>query len=60
MLLVRESSILRIQTYRRNRSRHFDLIGGGGARLWSIDLVSVTAWSVLLIGFGCALAAWVG
>jgi hypothetical protein len=52
---------MHIQTYRRNRSRHFDLIGGGGVRLWSIDLVSATAWSLLVIGFGCALAApWAG
>jgi hypothetical protein len=52
---------MRIQTYRRNRSRHFDLIGGSGVRLWSIDPISLSAWSILVVGFGCALAApWVG
>jgi hypothetical protein len=41
-----------LQTYRdKDHSRHFDLVGDH----WSIDLVSVTAASVLLAGFVCAL-----
>jgi hypothetical protein len=51
---------MRLHTYRdESHSRHFDLIGGG-ARPWSIDLVSVTASSILVVGFACALIAhWV-
>jgi hypothetical protein len=41
---------MRIQTHRnQSRSRHFDLIGGG-VRPWSIDLVSVAASRILLVG----------
>jgi len=44
-----------IQTYRdERRSRHFHLIYGG-AQATSIDLVSVTAASMLLGSFACAL-----
>ena len=39
-----------------NRSRHLDLIAGRG-HPWSIDLVAVTASCLLLLGFGCAVAA---
>jgi hypothetical protein len=39
-----------------NRSRHLDLIGGRG-HPWSIDLVAATASCLLLLGFGCAVAA---
>jgi hypothetical protein len=47
---------MRIQTYRdENRSRHFDLIYGR-ARARSIDLVSVTTATMLVMGFACALA----
>jgi hypothetical protein len=51
---------MRLRTYRdESRSRHFDLSGGAG-HPWSIDLVSVTAAVILLLGFVCALAAqWV-
>ena len=51
---------MRLHSYRdESHSRHFDLIGGGRHR-WSIDLVSVTASSLLVMGFGCALMAhWV-
>jgi hypothetical protein len=38
---------------RRSRSRHFDLIGGGG-HPWSIDLVAETAAGILVVGFACA------
>jgi len=51
---------MRLHTYRdESQSRHFDLIGGGD-RPWSIDLVSVTASSMLVMGFACALIVpWV-
>jgi hypothetical protein len=46
---------MRIHTYRdASRSRHFDLIYGG-AKARSIDLVSVTAASLLIASFACAL-----
>jgi hypothetical protein len=42
-----------------SRSRHLDLIGGGG-HPWSIDLIAVIASGILLMGFACAIAAlWV-
>jgi hypothetical protein len=48
---------MHVQTYRdESRSRHFDLTGGGG-HPWSIDLVAATASCILLVGFGCAVAA---
>jgi hypothetical protein len=48
---------MRLRTYRdESLSRHFDLIGGGD-HPWSIDLVSVTASGVLVMGFTCALIA---
>ena len=52
---------MRLHSYRdESHSRHFDLIGGGG-HPWSIDLVSVTASGILVVGFACALIAhWVG
>jgi hypothetical protein len=51
---------MRLHSYRdESHSRHFDLIGGGD-HPWSIDLVSVTASGVLVVGFACALMAhWV-
>jgi hypothetical protein len=51
---------MRLHSYRdESHARHFDLIGGGG-HLWSIDLVFVTASSILVVGFVCALMAhWV-
>ena len=43
---------MHLQTYRdEDRSRHFDLVGDH----WSIDLVTVTAAGVLLVGFVCAI-----
>jgi hypothetical protein len=48
---------MHLHTYRdESRSRHLDLIGGGG-HPWSIDLVVAIALGILLIGFGCAFAA---
>jgi hypothetical protein len=48
---------MRIRTYRDEAySRHFDLTGGG-AHPWSIDLVSLSASSLLVGGFVCALLA---
>jgi hypothetical protein len=51
---------MRLRTYRdETRSRHFDLIGGGGHH-WSVDLVAITASGILVLGFACALVAlWV-
>ena len=46
---------MHLQTYRdESHSRHFDLIYGG-ERPRSIDLVSVTASVILVVGFACAL-----
>jgi hypothetical protein len=52
--------VMRLQTFRDDsRSRHFDLIGGKG-HPWSIDLVTVTAAGILVVGFACALVVlWV-
>jgi hypothetical protein len=48
---------MRLQTYRdESRSRHFDLIFGGGHPR-SIDLVLVTISGMLVVGFACALMA---
>jgi hypothetical protein len=45
---------MRLHTYRdEQRSRHFDLIG----HHWSVDLVAVTAASILVVGFACAVTA---
>ena len=54
------AAAMRLHSYRdESHSRHFDLIGGGG-HPWSIDLVSVTASGILMVGFACALIAhWV-
>jgi hypothetical protein len=55
-----EEAAMRLQTYRdESRSRHFDLIGGGGHH-WSIDLVAVTVSVILVASFACAVVAlWV-
>jgi hypothetical protein len=48
---------VRLRTYRdETRSRHFDLIGGGG-HPWAVDLVAIAASGTLVLGFACALAA---
>jgi hypothetical protein len=48
---------MRLQTYRdESHSRHFDLISGGEPPR-SIDLVSVAALGMLVVGFACALIA---
>jgi hypothetical protein len=48
---------MHLRTYRDDAgSRHFDLIGGGG-HPWSVDLVVITAASILVLGFVCALVA---
>jgi hypothetical protein len=59
-LRMRSAAAMRLHSYRdESHSRHFDLIGGGG-HSWSIDLVSVTASGILVVGFACALMAhWV-
>jgi hypothetical protein len=48
---------MRIHTYRdESRAGHCDLVGGVG-HPWSIDLVSVTASGLLVLGFACAVIA---
>jgi hypothetical protein len=51
---------MRLRTnHDETRSRHVDLIGGGG-HPWSVDLVAITASGILVLGFACALVAlWV-
>ena len=45
---------MHLHTFRdESRSRHIDLTG----HHWSIDLVTATAAGILVVGFGCALAA---
>jgi len=45
---------MHLHTHRdESRSRHLDLIG----HHWSIDLVTVTAASILMLGFAGAIAA---
>ena len=45
---------MHLHTYRdEDHSRHFDLVGDH----WSIDLVTVTAASFLVVGFACAVVA---
>jgi hypothetical protein len=47
---------MRLRSYcDESHSRHFDLIGASG-HAWSIDLVSITASGILVVGFACALA----
>jgi hypothetical protein len=49
---------MHLHTYRdQSHCTHFDLIGGGGKSPRTIDLVSVIASSLLVIGFVCALLA---
>ena len=46
-----------IFTYRdESRSRHFDLVGEG-EHPWTIDLATVTAAAILVVGFASALVA---
>lgn len=48
-----QEAAMQLHTYRdESRSRHLDLIG----HHWSIDLVTVTAASILMLGFACAIA----
>jgi hypothetical protein len=45
---------MHLHTFRdETGSRHFDLIG----HHWSVDLVTVTAAGLLVVGFVCALVA---
>ncbi|GLR88547.1 hypothetical protein [Bradyrhizobium iriomotense] len=45
---------MHLHSYRdESRSRHFDLIGHN----WSIDLITVTAAGILVVGFAGAIAA---
>jgi hypothetical protein len=47
---------MRLRTYRDQSSLRFDLIGTG-SRPWTVDLVSVMASAVLVVGFAVALFA---
>jgi len=48
---------MRVHTYRdESHSRHFDLVGGG-VHPWTIDLVTVTAAAMLVVGFAGAVVA---
>jgi hypothetical protein len=48
---------MRLQTYRNaNRSRHFDLVSGGGHPR-SVDLVVILTSILLVVGAACALVA---
>jgi hypothetical protein len=50
----RKEGAMHLHTFRdENRSRYFDLIGHN----WSIDLVTVAAAGLLVVGFACALVA---
>jgi len=45
---------MRLHIYRdRRHSTHFDLIGGG----WTIDLVTLTAGTILVTSFALAILA---
>jgi hypothetical protein len=51
---TRRRAAMHLHTYRdESRSRHIDLIG----HHWSIDVVTVTAASILILGFASAVAA---
>jgi hypothetical protein len=48
-----QEAAMHLHTYRdESRSRHLDLVG----HHWSIDLVTVTAASILMLGFAGAIA----
>ena len=48
---------MRLHAYRdKNRSGHVELVGGGD-HPWTIDLVTVIAAAILVIGFAGALVA---
>jgi len=49
-----QEAAMHLHTYRdEDHSRHFDLVGHHG----SIDLVTITAASLLMVGFACAVVA---
>jgi hypothetical protein len=53
---MRSAAAMRLHSYRdENHSRHFDFIGGS-VHPWSIDLVSVTASGIIVVGLVFALA----
>jgi len=54
LVCQRKEGAMHLHTFRdENHSRHFDLIGHN----WSIDLVTVAAAGILVVGFACALVA---
>jgi hypothetical protein len=57
LLKQMEAAAMRLYAYRdENRSGHVELMGGGD-HPWSIDLVTVIASAILVIGFAGALVA---
>jgi hypothetical protein len=52
-----EAAAMRLHAYRdENRSGHVELVGGGD-HAWSVDLVTVIATAILVLGFAGALVA---
>jgi hypothetical protein len=52
-----EGTAMHLHVYRdKSRSGHLDLVGGGD-HPWTIDLVTITAAAILVVGFAAALAA---
>jgi len=52
-----EAAAMRLHAYRdEDRSGHVELMGGGD-HPWSIDLVTLIASAILVIGFAGALVA---
>jgi len=48
---------MHLHIYRdKSRGGHIDLVGEGD-HPWTIDLVSMVAAAVLVVGFACAIAA---
>ena len=52
-----EASAMHLHIYRdKSRAGHIDLVGEGD-HPWTIDLVSMVAAAVLVVGFACAILA---
>jgi len=52
-----EGAAMHLHIYRdKDRSEHFDLVGEGD-HPWTIDLVTVIAAAILMVGFAGALVA---
>jgi len=52
-----EGAVMRLHIYRdQDRSAHLDLVGEGD-HPWTVDLVTVIAAAILVVGFAGALGA---